>query len=97
VLVRGKSLQPSLMLVSKALSLTLSGAPERLLWTRLERLAKDEHSSLLRTFVNTVAKSFIVQVPGLLDRAWVMDTSCSAQKDNQSKKKMPYKNLSLIR
>ncbi len=59
----------SLMFVSKARSPPLSGAPERC-FTRLpsgftqkdqiwlERLARDKHSSLLRTFVNYDQKKF---------------------------------------
>ncbi len=63
-LVTGKA-QSSLMLVGKAISLPQSGAPERFFngvgscftnkhKTRLERLSKDKHSSLLRIFVNYV-------------------------------------------
>ncbi len=54
--------KPSLMFVGKAKSLPLSGAPESCFGavgsslthkhtTRLERLARDKHSSLLQTLV----------------------------------------------
>jgi hypothetical protein len=53
----------SLTFVGKAMDLPWSGAPERCFtlvdpslagkfWTRLERLARDKHSSLLRKYVN---------------------------------------------
>ncbi len=61
--VLGKLYQPSLVFVDKARSLTYSGARERYFTkvssgltdthqTRLERLTRDKHSSLLRKFVN---------------------------------------------
>ncbi len=33
-------------------------------WTKLERLARDEHSSLLQTFLNYARKSFLTLGPG---------------------------------
>jgi hypothetical protein len=63
VFAPGKSFQPSLLLVGKARSLPSSGAPERCftwvsscptskLFTIMERLARDEHFSLLQKVVN---------------------------------------------
>ncbi len=67
--VPGKLFQPSLMFVGEYRSLPLSGAPERCLTrvgsgltrknlTRLERLARDKHPSLLRKSVNYDHKKF---------------------------------------
>ncbi len=69
VFVPGKPFWPSLMFVREARSLPLSVAPERCLtWggsgltskylTRLERLPRDNHSSLLRKSVNYNRKTF---------------------------------------
>ncbi len=77
--VLGKPFKPSLIFVGEARSLPLSGAPERYFTqvasglsckhqTRLERLAMDKHSSLLRKSVNYGRKSFIVQPPGVFYR-----------------------------
>ncbi len=60
MLVTERPFQPSLMFVGKARILPYSGPPERSFtyvgsgltpkhWTRLEWLARDKHSSLLRT------------------------------------------------
>jgi hypothetical protein len=67
--VHDRLFQPSLMFLSKARNLPKSVAPERCFtWTgsrlthkyltRLERFAKDKHSSLLGTFVNHRCKKF---------------------------------------
>jgi hypothetical protein len=66
----GTPFQPCLIIVGEARSLTLSGAPERCFtwvgsgitrkyYNRLERLARDKHSSLLHKFANYGQKSFI--------------------------------------
>ncbi len=73
-----KPFQPSLMLVGKARSLLQSGAPEGCFTqvsscitcknqTRLERLAKDKHCSLLQKCINRGHKKFYSteQTPGL--------------------------------
>jgi hypothetical protein len=73
--LHGNPFQPSLMLVGKARSLPQNGAPERCFtqigsgltrkyYTRLERLAMDKHTSLLRNSVNYDRENFIVQAPG---------------------------------
>ncbi len=73
--VSGKPFQPSLEFVGKARSLSQSGAPERLLnrvgsglthkdKTRLERLARDKHSSLLRKSINYGCNKFFILPPG---------------------------------
>jgi hypothetical protein len=69
VFVHGKHFQTSLLFVGKARSLSYSEAPERLVnraascftnihLTRLERLANDVRSSLLRKLVNYGRKKF---------------------------------------
>jgi hypothetical protein len=61
----GKPFQPSLLFVGKARILPLSGTTfvgsclTCKHYTILERLARDEHSSLLQEFVNYNCKSFI--------------------------------------
>jgi hypothetical protein len=71
MLVAGKPVQSSLVFVGKA----WSGAPERCFtwvgsgltrkyWTRLERLAKDKHSSLLQKSINYGCKKFNSTGPG---------------------------------
>ncbi len=73
--VPGKPFQPILMFVGEARSLPKSGAPEgsftrvgsgltRKYWTRVERLARDKHSSVLVTFVNYGRISFTTLAPG---------------------------------
>jgi hypothetical protein len=63
------SLSSLVLFVGKGRSLPYSGAPERFFnrvgscftnrhYTKLERLAMDKHSSLLRTFVNYGRKKF---------------------------------------
>ncbi len=61
--VLGRPFQPNIMFVGKARSLPLSGAPERyspaiLANIRLDRIARNEYSSLLQTFVNYDRKKF---------------------------------------
>ncbi len=67
VFVPGKPFQPSLTFVGKARSLTQSGTTERRFTgvcsgltckhkTRLQRLARDKHSSLSQTFINNICK-----------------------------------------
>ncbi len=74
--VSGKYFQSSLMFVGKAKSLHASGASEMCFihlgssltfkhQTRLERLAMDKHSSLLRKSVNYGQKSFTTLGPGV--------------------------------
>jgi hypothetical protein len=69
VFVSGKYCQPSLMFVGKDRSLPYCGASERCFihlgsgltskhWARLERLARDKHSSLLQKTVNYGRKKF---------------------------------------
>ncbi len=68
MLVPGKPFQPCLMCVGKAWSLPYSVAPEKCLirvgtgftpkTLDLAGQARDEHSSLLRTFVNYGRKKF---------------------------------------
>jgi len=76
VFVPGESFQPSLMSMFKASNLPDSRALDRCFtqvssgltskhYTRLERLAKDKHSSLLRKSVNYGRNFFIVQAPVL--------------------------------
>ena len=72
--VPGKPFQPSLMFVVKARSLPLSGTPERhFTWlgsglthkqSRLEKLDREIHFSLLRKSVSYGQKSFITSTPG---------------------------------
>ncbi len=73
--VLGKPFQPSLMFIVNSRGLSYSGAPERCFtWvgsgltckhvTRLERLARDKHSRLLRKYVNYVRKKFYSTGPG---------------------------------
>jgi hypothetical protein len=68
--VPGKPFQPGLIFVIKVRSLPQSGAPERSFihvgsddtrkyWTRLERLARDKHSSLLQILINYGYKRFM--------------------------------------
>jgi hypothetical protein len=68
--VPGRLFQPSLMFVGKTRNLLKTGAPERCFtlagsgltykyYTRLERLATDKQSSLVRTLVNSEHKFFI--------------------------------------
>ncbi len=70
----GKPFQPRLTFVGEARSLPLRGAPEiSFTWvrsslickhqTRLERLARDKHSSLLQKSVNYGQKSLITLAP----------------------------------
>ncbi len=66
----GKPFQSSLLFVGKARSLPLNGAPQRCLtcvgialpahtvYTILESLARDKHSSLLQKFVTCGSKKF---------------------------------------
>ncbi len=67
--VPGKPFRPSLMFVGKAkayarveqlkcTSLVLGPGLSYKHWTRLERLVRDKHSSLLRKFVNYDRKEF---------------------------------------
>ncbi len=73
--VLGKPFQPTLMFLGKATSLPLSGTSWRCFTregsgltrkhkTRLERLARDKHLSLLQKIVNYLWKSYITLVPG---------------------------------
>ncbi len=60
VLVPGKPFQPSLMSANKARCFTRVGSGlNQKHYTRLERLNRDKHSSLLRTLVNYGRKSCI--------------------------------------
>jgi hypothetical protein len=52
VFVPGKHFQLSLMSVGNTKSLPLCGTPEISLHTRLERIDRDKHSSLLQTFIS---------------------------------------------
>ncbi len=71
MLVLGKLFQPNLMFVGEVMSLPYSEASERFIWVgssltrkyyrRLEKLAKDKRSRLIRNFV----KSFIRLTPGV--------------------------------
>ncbi len=65
MLVPGKPFQLSLMVVGKAGAYTdyTFGFPHKH-YTRLEKLARDKHSSLLQKIVNYGQKSFITLVPG---------------------------------
>ncbi len=71
MLVRGKSIQSVLIFVGKARAY-LSKSSFRFStpgltfkhYTRLERLVRDKHTSLLRTFVNYGRKFFITWTPG---------------------------------
>ncbi len=74
--VPGKLFQPNLMFVGKARGLPKSGSPQRCFnlvgpglaskhWTRLERLAKDKHSSVLRRSVNYGHNKFYSTGPRL--------------------------------
>jgi hypothetical protein len=67
--VPGKPFHPSVMIVGEARGLPESGASARCFtevgsgltnnhYTRLERLVRDKHSSLLRKFVNYGQKKF---------------------------------------
>jgi hypothetical protein len=71
----GKPFQPSVMFVGEGKSLSLSGAPESYFnpigfsltckhCTRLERFARDKHSSLLRKYVKYGCKFFIILCSG---------------------------------
>ena len=65
--VPGKPYQPSLMFAGKGFQVLHSrvgSLPHLQTLAKLERLTKDEHSSLLRKSVNYRRKSFRVQAPG---------------------------------
>jgi hypothetical protein len=75
VFLPGKPFLPSLMSVGKAgaylseapfgcSTLVLAPGLTQKHQTRLERLTRDKHSSLLRKFVNYDRKSFMIQTPG---------------------------------
>jgi len=81
------------MFVGEVRSLTFRGAPERCFtqvgyglthkrWTRLERLARDKHSSLLQKYVNYGHKKFYNTGPGMFRNFYLVKfpkiVKCSA-------------------
>ncbi len=91
--VSDKPFQSNLIFVGEAKSLPLRGAPKRCFtwigyglthkrWTRLERLARDKHSSLSQKNVNCGHKKFYNTGPGMFRNFYLVKftkiVKCSA-------------------